>query len=128
MNLNFEKISNGVAINHTARVVANARGEHYDLNSSRDSSYPIPFYDSIGKNTDANTKRLHNLLVGKVNGRITVLGELMKHKKVKNGTSGRNWVCICSCGRYTVRGTRTLKKNNIDMCDHCRKSEKFRKF
>lgn len=39
--------------------------------------------------------------------------------KRRSKPQGHGWVCRCDCGNYTVRRTRSLRKNAFDACLEC---------
>ena len=90
------------------------RGENFVPNKvvlTNDSKTPIatrPF-TKVELNQDCFVD-----LRGRKFGRFTVIG-------ISRDFS-RQWVVRCSCGIYTTRSAKAIKnkKNDIDMCEHCR--------
>lgn len=75
----------------------------------------------ISSTSKLPTKMWHGLieydLTGRKFGRFTVVGPLATMKKYLDGC---RWVVKCTCGRYEVRRTKTIKKGGqLNMCSEC---------
>lgn len=117
----FNLKKNPTPTNQTAANVVYKGGfyERFSHKSSEKlSTTPFPV-----RNTPKDTEDF----TGHKKGQLTVIGaydgvEVGKKPCGSNRRAkpqGHGWVCRCNCGNYTVRKTRSLRKNSFDACIEC---------
>lgn len=95
--------------------------DHYKFkNPSNEKCSTTPFPTRpIPKNTpDLTGLKKGSLTVIGLYGGIEV-GFKRGLNKNRNKPQGHGWVCKCSCGNYTVRKSKSLKKKCDDACIEC---------
>lgn len=106
--------TNSKPVNKTAALVV-SKGFSFDFstNHHHDSDMPLP--TRRPKRIELANPNFADL-TGLQYGRLTVIG-------LSRDCLGR-WVVRCSCGTYSVRKTKVVKKQSADdMCEKCRTLE-----
>jgi len=110
-----------IPIDRTAVNVVYKSGEHYQFrhkSTEKCSSVPLPVRQ-VPNGTDDFTgyKKGSLTVVGMYNG--PEVGGRPCGRKRRTKPQGHGWVCSCSCGNYTVRRTKSIKKDAWDGCIEC---------
>lgn len=105
-------------INGNAARVVLSKGTHFTPKKELKNVYKDPLYFRKSDHTAMGDERkLYNEMVGKKNGRITVLGKDLNTKKNCNGSM---WVCKCVCGNFLLLRSKGIKKGKMqDRCNEC---------
>lgn len=118
---NFDLSKNPHPNSITAKRVVYNKGDHFHYkNNSTEKLSSLPFP------TRKAPPELE-VFVGMKKGSLTVLGmyngiEVGAKRCGRGGRSkpsGHGWVCRCSCGNYTIRKTKSLRKKSWDACVEC---------
>lgn len=117
----FDLKSNPTPIDNVARRVVYGGGDYKffrHTSTEKLSTTPLPVRALPQKGMEDFTGRRKGSLVvvGLYNG--IEVGRRASGKR-RSKPSGHGWVCRCSCGNYTTRKTKSLRKDCYDACIEC---------
>ena len=105
-------------INGNAARVVLSKGVHFTPKKEFRNIFKEALYFRVSDHTALGDEgKLYKEMVGRKNGRITVLGKALNSKKNCNGSL---WVCKCACGNFLLLRSKKIKKGEMqDRCNEC---------
>lgn len=105
-------------INGNAARVVLSKGVHFTPKKEFRNIFKEALYFRVSDHTALGDEgKLYKEMVGRKNGRITVLGKALNSKKNCNGSL---WVCKCACGNFLLLRSKRIKKGEMqDRCNEC---------